>query len=102
MRNRCAVFDCFDVQSGRLQCGNRAFAATTWSFDTNVNVPDSELDCFFCSLLGRHLARKRSAFSTAFESTGPSTGPTERFTLGVRDGYRRVIKSRVECVPHPW
>ena len=96
MRDRCAVFDRLHVQPGSLQGGNRTFAATSWTFDSDIHFLDTELHCFFGSILSGTLAGKRSTFTTPFETADTSTGPAERFALGVGDGDGGVVKGRLD------
>ena len=95
MGDRCAVFDRLHIQTGCLQSGNCAFAATARSFYPHVDFLYSEFGSFFCCSLRCGLTRKWRALTTALEPTCSSTGPAQGFALGVRDGNRGVVKSRV-------
>ena len=87
--------DQFHVQASSLQGGDGTFATGSRSFDANFNVTHTKLGCFFSSLLSSTLTSERRAFTAALESTGSCTGPAQRVTLGVRDGHRGVVESRV-------
>ena len=95
MGNRSAVFDRLDIQAGRLQCRDRAFATAAWAFDANVDFLHPELDGLFRSLLSCHLARKRSAFATSLKVASSGTGPTQRLTFCVGDGDGCIVERRV-------
>ena len=95
VRNRCDILDLLDVQAGRLKRGDRTFASATWAFDTDFHVSHAVLGSLFRSLLCRTLAGERGRFATALETAGASAGPTERVTLHIRDGDRRVVEGRM-------
>ena len=96
MGNRRAVFNRLDVQASRLQRSDRTFTTAARTFDADVDFLHPEFDCLFRSLLSRHLARKGSAFATALKVAGPSAGPTQCFTLSVRNGDRCIVERRID------
>ena len=92
MRDRSTIFDRFDIQAGCLKCGDRTFAATARTFDTDVNFFDAELHRLVRGLSGCTLTSKRSAFTRSFKATSTGTGPTKGFAFGVGDGNGRVVE----------
>ena len=95
VRDRRAVFDGFNVQTGGLQGSNGALATTSWALDANFDFFNAKLHGFFGGCLGGTLAREGSAFPAAFESTSTGTGPAKRFAFGVSDSYGRVVEGRL-------
>ena len=95
MRNRGDVFDQFDLQPRRLQCGDGTFSTGSWSFDPNLDVAHPKFGRFLGGLLGGTLAGKRSAFATALEPAGTGTCPAQRVTLDIGDRHRGVVERRV-------
>ena len=94
--DRSAVLDGLDVQTGGLQSRDRAFASSSRSFDSNIDLLHAEFHRFFSTLLGSHLAGKGGAFATPFESAGTGTGPTKCFAFGIRDCYGCIVESRAD------
>lgn len=92
MRNRSAIFDRFDVQTGGLKRRDGTFPTTTGAFDFDVNFTDTKLLGLLGGLLSRTLTSKRRAFTASFESARSGTGPAQGFPLGVRNGHRCVIE----------
>jgi hypothetical protein len=95
MRDRRAIFNRFDGQSGSLQSRYRTFSATAWSFDLHIDFFDTKFRCLLGALLSSTLSSKGRTLSASLESTGSSTCPTKRFAFGIRDGHRSVIESRL-------
>ena len=95
VRNGRHVLDRLDIQTGRLQRRDGAFATTAGAFDPNVNFFHAILEGLFSRLLGRHLSGKWSALPAALEVARTAAGPAQSFALRVRDRYRRVVERRV-------
>ena len=96
VRNWRAILNRLDIQARSLECSDRTLAPTSRSFNANVDFFDAEFDCFFCSLLSRTLASKRSTLTTPFEPTCSSTCPTKGFALGVSDSNGCVVKRSLD------
>ena len=96
MRQGGDVFDGFNAQPGGLQGGDGAFASASRPVDLNVYFLHAEFDRFFRGLLGGQLTGKRRTLAAALKTARSRGGPTERVTLGVGDGDRRVIEGRLD------
>ncbi len=92
MRDWRDVFDQLDVQAGRLERRDRAFATRTRSAHTNFDISHAEFRRFLSRLLGGTLTSKRRAFTTSLEPTRAGTGPAQGVALGIRDRDGRVIE----------
>ena len=94
MRQGRDVLDGLDFQPSRLHGRDSTFAATTGAFDFHFHFLHTELDGLFSDLLRGQLPGKRSAFAATFESARTGTGPAQRITFIIGDGYRCIIERR--------
>lgn len=96
VRNRRAILNRLDVETGRFESSDGAFTTAARTFDFYVHLSNAKLRSLFSCLLGRHLSRIRRALSTSLKTTRTSTRPAQRITLRVRDGHGGVIERRVD------
>ena len=88
----CHIFDGFDLQTGRFQCGDGAFSTAPRPLDSNFQVLDAKLLGLFGHLLRGTLSGKRRTLSASLEATGTRTGPAQGIALVIGDRDRCVIK----------
>ena len=96
MWNWGAVFDDLDRQAGRLQGGDRTFAAAARALDPDFALTHPKLHSLFTGLLSRTLAGEWGAFATALETRGACGTPAQSVAFEIRDRHDRVVKSRVD------
>lgn len=96
MRQRCHVFDRPDGQSRLLESGDGAFTPGSGALDFDVDFLHAEFHRLFSTLLGGHLARERSAFTTTLETGRTGRRPTQGIALGVGDRHGRIVEGRLD------
>jgi len=90
------VFNLLYRHPSCLQCGDCTFPTGTWPLNSYFNFLHTALSGLLSRLLSGNLARERSTFAGALETTCSSARPAKGITLGISNGHRGVVKGGLD------